>query len=208
MSKEMSASALPARRATFTVKELTIIGMLSAITMLLGITGYGFIPLFYMKATILHVPVIIGALLAGPRVGMAVGFIFGVFSLFQAVTAPSSVMSIFLNPFVDPRNLITVMVPRILIGLVAYLIYHYMPGKSAVRMAIAAIAGSMVNTVLFMSCIYIFHGQEFAEAQHMSVDIVWNIVVGICISNGLPEAIVAALIVVPVVMAVQKAKKR
>ncbi len=208
MSKMSSAGVLPARRAAFTVKELTVIGMLASITILLGVTGYGFIPLFYMKATILHVPVIIGAVLAGPRVGMMVGFIFGVFSMFQAVTAPTSVMSIFLNPFVDPRNLITVMVPRILIGLTAYLVYRFMIGGKTLRMALAAICGSMVNTVLFMSCIYIFHAEEFAAAQNMSVDVVWNIVVGICISNGIPEALVAAAITVPVVLAVQKAQKR
>lgn len=47
----------------------------------LGITGYGFIPLVIMNATILHIPTIIGSLSAGRKVGMIVGFMFGIFPL-------------------------------------------------------------------------------------------------------------------------------
>lgn len=46
----------------------------------LGITGYGFIPLVIMNATILH-STIIGSLSAGRKVGMIVGFMFGIFPL-------------------------------------------------------------------------------------------------------------------------------
>mgnify|MGYP000314422923 FL=1 len=112
MQKEMGVKAPGGvrKRALLTTRELTIVGMLSGITMLLGLTGYGFIPLPLMKATILHVPVIIGALVAGPRVGVMVGFIFGCFSIFQAITTPVVLSFAFLNPLIS-------VVPRVLIGL-------------------------------------------------------------------------------------------
>ena len=46
-------------RSFMSVRELTISGLLAGITIFLGITGYGFIPLIVMNATILHIPTII-----------------------------------------------------------------------------------------------------------------------------------------------------
>ena len=57
----------------FTVRQLTTIGLLSAISIFMGLSGLGFIPLPFMKATIMHIPVIIGAVLEGPIVGATVG---------------------------------------------------------------------------------------------------------------------------------------
>ena len=59
------------------IRELTVSGLLAGITIFLGLTGYGFIPLIFMNATILHIPTIIGSVVAGPRVGIVVGFLFG-----------------------------------------------------------------------------------------------------------------------------------
>ena len=41
------------------IRELTVSGLLAGITIFLGLTGYGFIPLIFMNATILHIPTII-----------------------------------------------------------------------------------------------------------------------------------------------------
>lgn len=43
MNKELDASAVGQGRTLFTTRELTIVGMLAGITVLLGVTGYGFI---------------------------------------------------------------------------------------------------------------------------------------------------------------------
>ena len=51
----------PHQNQTFmSIRELTISGLLAGITIFLGLTGYGFIPLVVMNATILHIPTIIG----------------------------------------------------------------------------------------------------------------------------------------------------
>ena len=44
-------------------RKLVVAGMLSAVTMVLGLTPLGIIPIGPLNATILHVPVIIGAVL-------------------------------------------------------------------------------------------------------------------------------------------------
>ena len=51
----------PHQNQTFmSIRELTISGLLAGITIFLGLTGYGFVPLVVMNATILHIPTIIG----------------------------------------------------------------------------------------------------------------------------------------------------
>ncbi|MCH4179023.1 MAG: ECF transporter S component [Megasphaera sp.] len=205
MQKEMGvkASRNVMRGSLFTTRELTIIGMLSGITMLLGLTGYGFIPLPMMKATILHVPVIIGALVAGPRVGAMVGLIFGCFSIFQAITSPVLLSFAFLNPVIS-------VIPRILIGIGAYYVYKGIRGvlhKESISLAIAGLCGSLINTIGVMGGIYFIYAKDFAEVRNIPLDNVVNIILGICAFNGIPEAIVSAVITVPVVIVLKKALK-
>ena len=61
-------------------KKLVVIGMLSGISIFLGLTGLGFINIPPVKATIMHIPVIIGAIIEGPIVGGLIGLVFGLFS--------------------------------------------------------------------------------------------------------------------------------
>lgn len=99
-------------------RKMTIVGLLGGISIVLGITPLGFIPVGPTRATIMHVPVIIGAIMEGPLVGGLIGLIFGLFSIFQAVTNPTPVSFVFLNPIVS-------VLPRILIGIVAFYGYRF-----------------------------------------------------------------------------------
>ena len=98
------------------VRRMTIVGVLGGISIVLGMTPLGFIPVGPTRATIMHIPVIIGAIMEGPIVGGLIGLIFGLFSIFQAVMNPTPVSFVFLNPIVS-------ILPRVLIGIVSYYIY-------------------------------------------------------------------------------------
>ena len=100
----------------FDVRSMTLIGVLGAISIVLGLSPLGFIPIGPTRATIMHVPVIIGAIVEGPVVGAMVGLIFGLFSLFQNITNPTIVSFAFLNPLVS-------VFPRVLIGITSYYTY-------------------------------------------------------------------------------------
>ena len=55
-------------------RKIVITAVLGGITILLGLTHWGFIPWFGgLSLTIMHVPVIIGAILEGPIVGLGIG---------------------------------------------------------------------------------------------------------------------------------------
>ncbi|MDO5037419.1 MAG: ECF transporter S component [Tissierellia bacterium] len=101
----------------FDVRTLVMVAMLGAITVVLGMTPLGFVPIGPLNATTMHIPVIIGAILEGPLVGALVGLIFGLSSLFNAITRPTVISFVFYNPLIS-------IAPRVLIGLIAYFIYR------------------------------------------------------------------------------------
>lgn len=108
-------------------KNLTTVGILGAIVIMLGLTPLGFIPLGMLSITSLHIPVIIAGILEGPIVGGLVGLIFGFFSLFNAMTRPGPISFVFYNPLIS-------ILPRILIGVVTGLIYKALKDKDNNRL--------------------------------------------------------------------------
>lgn len=196
MEKETALQTQPSQK--FTVRQLTIIGLLAGITIVLGMTGWGFVPIPPISATILHIPTILGGVVEGPKVGMSVGFLFGAYSMVQAYMAPNILSFAFMNPIIS-------VLPRMLIGLVAALVYMYSPIKvKAIRIGLAAFLGTATNTILVMTGIYTIYGVEFAKATHISQDTVFNVVMGIVWSHGIPEALLAVAVVTPVALAVIK----
>lgn len=170
-------------------RKLVITGVMGAITVLLGVTHWGFIPWFGgISLTIMHVPVIIAAILEGPIVGLGVGLIFGIFSMIQAAVAPSSPADVwFTNPLLA-------VLPRLFIGPVAYFIWKLLEKIPVVGLIVAGVAGSLTNTILVLGVIGL-----------MGL-LPWAVLGGIVISNGLLEAGVSAFIVLVVVAAWRRIK--
>ena len=181
--------------------NLTTIGMLSAICVVLGLTGYGFIPLPGAKATIMHIPVIVGSIIGGPIVGMSIGLIFGLFSIMQNITAPNLLSFAFLNPLVS-------VLPRVLIGLTSYYVYKLTFIKNhSIRIGLATIVGSITNTFGVLTMIYVLYAANFAAAKGIDPSIAAKTIYGIAIINGVPEAIIATIITIPVVLSIKKIRK-
>lgn len=242
------------------VRKLAIVGVLGAISVVLGMTPLGFIPVGPTRATIMHIPVIIGAIVEGPIVGALVGLIFGLFSIYQSVTAPTPVSFVFLNPLVS-------VLPRVLIGLTAYYSYkglstlgrkktiwllniiwivivaYLIKGISEVittnqgilalimnigllivtfgmfyltnwkmkekplDIAASAIIGTLTNTLGVLTMIYILYAERFVEAIGQNKDMARRVIMGIGVANGIPEAIIAVIVVTGVVGALIKKRK-
>lgn len=182
----------------FGVRQIAIIGMLSAISIILGLSGFGFIPLPTAKATIMQIPVIIGAILEGPVVGAMIGLIFGLFSIIQSLTAPTVLSFAFINPLVS-------VLPRVLIGITAYYAYKWTRSKhEGVRIGVSAVVGSLTNTFGVLTMIYVLYAAQFAAARGIDLDAAIQVIYGIALINGIPEAIIAAAISIPVVGAIKK----
>ena len=220
------------------VRKIVVSGVLGAVAIFLGWTHLGFIPWVAGAAlTFMHVPVIIGAVLEGPLVGTAIGLIFGLFSLIQAILAPTGPVDVcFQNQAISvvPRLFIGVMAclsytvsrrataPWVLVvggvnlgaiaalayqlgqsdvaaalflggtglGIVAAIVYQGLRAElETTALVLAAIVGTLTNTVLVLGAIGLF--------QHLP----WNALPAIAILNGLPEAVVATILTLAVVVA-------
>lgn len=185
----------------FGTRQLAVVGMLSGISVMLGLTGYGFIPLPGIKATIMHIPVIIGTITEGPIVGMLIGLIFGLFSIIQNIMAPAILSFALINPLVS-------IVPRVLIALTTYFTYKYMIGNKTIKIGVAAAVGTITNTVGVLTMIYILYAARYAEqVLHKPKELVAKAIYGIAVMNGIPEIIAAVIITIPIVLALKKIRK-
>lgn len=144
--------------------KLVLSAMLGAIVIVLGVTPLGFIPFGPMKLTILHIPVIIGAIYGGPVVGMAVGLVFGIMSVFQApgditfgpVWATGEVINYLLIG-------VTAIVPRVLIGLTAGLTFKgakKIPRKASLA-GLAVISACMLAFAVYKLIEMIVAGESY-----------------------------------------------
>lgn len=126
-------------------RSIVIAGVLIAVAAVLNLTGLAFFPVPNVTAqgTILHVPTIIGGVLEGPLVGGIVGLVFGIFTYF----APG-VQALFVDrPFWVP--VLVLIVPRILVGIFAWLTYEGMrKSNEIVAIGTAAVVGTLTNTIL------------------------------------------------------------
>ena len=168
-----------------TTRQIAIAGVLSAITIFLGVTRLGFIPFFAGAAiTIMHIPVILGAILEGPLVGTVIGVIFGIFSLGQAAIAPTGVVD---PAFQDP--LVSVL-PRVFIGIVAWAVYQAARQVNEIlAIALAAAAGTLTNTILVLGML--------AMRQYYPPAVLWTV----GITNAPFEVAAAIIITIAVVTA-------
>ena len=82
-----TSSRTSGRKSNQKIRRMVLLAMFSAIIVLLGITPLGLIPITpLMKATTLHIPVIIGAILLGPADGAILGGVFGIMSFISILT--------------------------------------------------------------------------------------------------------------------------
>jgi len=160
-------------------QRITLMGMFGAIIFLLTFTPLGFpqIPLIG-SATIIHIPVIIGAILLGPKYGAVLGFLFGLSSMLFA-TFQSTALNAFaftpLRPVPGTDNgslwaLLIAFVPRILVGIVSPLVYwglvKVLPRVSdSIKLAAAAIVASMTNTLLVLHLLYFLFREPWSLAR-------------------------------------------
>lgn len=184
-------------------RQITVVGMLSAISIVMGLTGLGFIPFPTIKATIMHLPVIAGAIIEGPIVGAFVGLIFGLFSVYQNMTAPSVLSFALLNPLVS-------VLPRVLIGITSYYAFKLVRSKSlSLRVGIGAFVGSFTNTLGVMGMILALYGTKYAELKNIDPSTVTKFIFAtVILPYGTVEALVAVAVIVPLVLAIKKVRTR
>lgn len=190
-------------RKNVNVRRITIIGILSAISIMLSMVPFlGYIQIGPIAITTMYIPVIIGAIIEGPVVGMVVGFIFGATSLLRALTMPTITSFPFINPLVS-------ILPRVLIGILAYYSYRLaikVTKNVSVSGLVAGAIGAITNTIGVLGMLYVLYGERYAKALGESASAAKKLIFTIAATNGIPEAVGGALVVSAVAVILKKSK--
>lgn len=161
-------------------RQVVVAGVVGGVALFLGATRLGLIPVpipLIGNATIMHIPAIVGGVLEGPGVGILAGLIFGIFSFLYAESP------VFANPIVA-------ILPRLLIGVVAWAVFVGLRRFSVDLASVAAgLLGSLANTVGVLGLAVLFGLLPLS-------------IVPVILPQAIAEAVLAAVVTVVVVRGV------
>lgn len=201
--------------------DIVLTAFFLGIMILMSVVPFlGFIPIGPLNATILHVPVIIGSVILGPRLGAFLGTSFGIMSVVNATTRPG-VLSFVFSPFIPIigtshgswKALVVALVPRILVGIVPYYVYkfgqRFLKGKTnSIALFIAGIAGGLTNTLLVMNLIYLLFKDSYGQIIGKGANQVYGAILAVIATQGVPEAIVAGILTAAVASILLRLRKQ
>ncbi len=191
-----------------TSRDLAATAMMMALSLIMIFTPLGTIVLpGAVQITIAHIPTMICALVLGPIPALICGAFLGLMAVIRCLLMPTSPFDVF---FANPLVAIP---PRALVGLVCFWIYKITSRlHKPVRLALAAVAGSLTNTVGVLGILYLIYVKDLAEMLSFGDSgyhqLVLNFIIGVAGLNGLIELAASALIATPVVMGLNRALKK
>lgn len=192
------------RKTKLDTRYMAALAMLCGVLLVMGMTGIGFIPLPVIKATTMHIPVILGAILLGPGAGAVLGGLFGLCSMWTNTISPN-LLSFAFSPFMTTegfpgilKSIWIALCCRILLGLIAGWLWKLAKKLSVndyVALPVVAAISSILHTVLVMGSIYLLLAQQYAAAKNVAFSAVFGLIMGTVTASGIPEAIAAAILV-------------
>ena len=192
------------KQKTLDTRYMALLAMLCGVLLVMGMTGIGFIPLPVIKATTMHIPVILGAILLGPKAGAVLGAVFGLCSIWVNTTTPG-LLSFAFSPFMTTEGLPGV-AKSLWIALGCRMLFGWLAGifwiairkfvkKEYAALPITAALSTICHTLLVIGSIYFLLSQQYAAAKNVALSAVFGLVMGTVTASGIPEAIVAAILV-------------
>lgn len=192
------------KHKTTNTRYMATLAMLCGVLLVMGMTGIGFIPLPVIKATTMHIPVILGAILLGPRAGTVLGAVFGLCSIWANTTTPG-LLSFAFSPFMTTEGLLGV-VKSLWIALGCRMLFGALSGwlwrfslkvfkKEYLALPVTAAVGTICHTLLVMGSIYVLLTHQYAAAKNVAISAVFGLIMGTVTASGIPEAIAAAILV-------------
>ena len=213
------------KQTKFVILVATFISIQVVMTL---IPFLGFIPFFAIAITTLHIPTILAGILLGAKGGAIMGLTFGIMSVVNATIRPG-LLSFMFSPFApapvgfsgNPLSLVVALLPRILLGVVASLIYQLIRNKGwELKLSkqkdlklgaatIAAVISSMLHTFMVLSLWVIIFTDPLATALELDgLGGVLAFTSGIIVSNALFEAILAGVLMTGFVLALEPIVKK
>nr|WP_106779225.1 ECF transporter S component [Lysinibacillus timonensis] len=191
------------------IREFTLTTTFLSIILLFALTPVGFIHLGVIKATIIHIPIIIASIILGPKIGAFLGLVFGITSIITNTVAPT-LLSFAFSPAIPVLGtsqgsfwaLVIAIVPRVLIGFIPYYLFKAISKavkkkKSNQKLAFffTGLLSTFLHTFLVMGSISLIFQDAYAQAINAdSSGAIFKAVITVFFTNGLLEAIIAAIV--------------
>jgi uncharacterized membrane protein len=185
-------------------RKLTFLGVMLALTIVfVAVTA---IPTASATmALLIFIPTIVTSIVMGPKAGALMGFLAGATTMLRAIIAPLNPFDVlFINPLVS-------ILPRIFVGITPYLIFKLIKSSiknetgDKVALIFAGAGGAITNTALVMTMLYIIYAQKVVEMVGVGFKV---FLISIITTNAVIEAVVAAILTVPAVIAYRKISKQ
>ena len=196
------------------VSEMTFLAMFIAIIAVMSFVPWlGFITIGGVAITIIHIPVLIGAIFGGKKVGIILATTFGVFSMIRAFMTPDAFNVFFQNPLVSilPRVLFGVSIWYIYTGLYRFLKpvivneeaeegkkHKLIQLNELTVLGITFALSSLAHTVITLSALYVFSFNSQLYLDIFGDASVLRFVWLILLSNGFIEVGLAVIIGAPI----------
>ena len=171
------------------IKQMAGMALLMAMILVMQLIGGMIPPVGGFSISLVLIPIVLGAAVYGPKSGAALGAAFGLIVAVNCVTGadPGGAMVFQANPILC---IIVVLTKGILAGFFSGLVYKLFKGiNSYLAMLLAAIVAPVVNTGVFIACMYLFFIDVLA-AWAGGGDILGYILTGLLLANFVPELII------------------
>ena len=176
----------------FGTRKQVQLALFTAIILLMAFTPIGYIKTFGLEITLIVIPVVVGAIVLGPKGGAILGGIFGITSFIQCFgLSPFGAVLLGIN---QVGTFIVCMIPRVLMGWLTGLIFvGVRKANKNLSYAVASLAGPLLNTIFFMTTLMIFfYNTDYIQgfAKTLGTTNIIAFVFAFVGVNGLVEAIV------------------
>ncbi|NMP36741.1 MAG: ECF transporter S component [Clostridiales bacterium] len=182
------------------LRKLILAALFAALITVMTFTPYfGYITYGIVEITTLHIVTALGAMLLGWKYGAFLGGVWGVTCLIRAFANPLWIL--FTNPLIS-------MLPRILVGIIAGLVFAALSKTKLPQYVCAGITGAVAtlsNTILVLTSMYVFGDMVESYREIFTlIKSIFGTIIGI---NGVIELVAAIIIVPALYKALEKARK-
>ncbi len=181
-------------------RDLVLAAVIAAIIVIMAFVPFlGYIPLGFMNATTVHIPVIIGAIILGPKYGAFLGLTFGLTSLWKNTFMPNPRPLCF-HPLLPWDSFTKSGKPGYLPGskntdwgcghYVLYRLFMRTLKNRRNKQGTALFAAGVPDPdqhLLVMNLIYFLFGDQYASAASWTAKWVYGVILGIIGMQGVPS---------------------
>lgn len=197
------------KKTSFNTSQLVILGLLTAILLLMAYTPLGYLNIGPLAITFNVIPVAVAAITLGPAGGAIAGAVFGITSFLQCIgiggTSAMGVVLFGINPLLA---FVQRFVPRFLDGLLLGFLFQWSRKCTTISIScmVTGFFSAFLNTVFFMTALVLLFGNTSYMQELMGGKNVILFICGFVGINAVFEMIASTIITGAVGMALYKAK--